>query len=207
MPSGIYDRSDQSKWKPNPGRFKKGEHRSQDTEFKKGQSASPDTEFKIGVGNGFPHGHGKYNLPEYIEKQIKSHKGLDYTAQKHFKFSIDTRFKKGGHYSPTTEFCRGITGGENHPNWKGGITPLNTRERSKLEYIEWRLMVFSRDNFTCQKCGDNRGGNLVAHHIKSFARHPELRIDVNNGITLCRECHKEIHRKGKEVMNGESTCN
>ncbi|WP_416360620.1 HNH endonuclease [Burkholderia gladioli] len=52
-----------------------------------------------------------------------------------------------------------------------------------------------RDRFTCQHCGDARGGNLHAHHILPFATHPELRVDVSNGITLCKPCHKAVHAK------------
>ena len=197
MPRGIYDRSDQSNWKPNSGRFQKGEHRNSDTEFKKGQRVSPPTEFKVGIGYS-PNGHGKYDLSEYLVKQSQSHKGQHN--------STETEFKIGSHYSPYTEFSRGKTSGENHPRWKGGITPINTRERGRFEYAVWRISVFERDDYTCGKCG-NRGAMLNAHHVKPFSQYPELRFDTDNGITLCRECHKKVHGKEKEVINGEGAIN
>lgn len=51
------------------------------------------------------------------------------------------------------------------------------------------MKVFERDNFTCQFC-EVRGVYLTVHHIKSWANFPELRFVVDNGITLCEECHK-----------------
>jgi len=89
--------------------------------------------------------------------------------------------------------------GENSPNWKGGITPINVMIRSSIPYLEWVRKVFQRDNYTCQKCGIRNGCgktvHLQAHHIKSFAEYLELRFDVNNGLTLCLDCHKDVHRK------------
>lgn len=75
--------------------------------------------------------------------------------------------------------------------WKGGITPINTLIRNGLDYKLWRESIFKRDKFTCQECGDNRGRNLQAHHIKPFSDYPELRFAISNGITLCIECHKK----------------
>lgn len=86
-----------------------------------------------------------------------------------------------------------IRGSKSH-RWKGGITPINHKIRTSLEYINWRRKVFSRDNWTCQECG-TRGGTLHAHHIKMFKDYPDIRVDVNNGITLCKTCHKKVHKK------------
>jgi len=56
-------------------------------------------------------------------------------------------------------------------------------------YSEWRLKVYQRDNYTCQCCGDDSGGNLNAHHLDGYNWCKEKRINVNNGITLCDKCH------------------
>jgi transposase/5-methylcytosine-specific restriction endonuclease McrA len=67
-------------------------------------------------------------------------------------------------------------------------------ERKLLEYKLWVEAVFKRDNYTCQKCG-KKGKKLEAHHIFNWADYPELRYAIDNGITLCRECHKEFHKQ------------
>lgn len=88
----------------------------------------------------------------------------------------------------------GASAGESHWNWKGGITPQNQKERSSQAYAEWRKAVFERDNFTCQICGQV-GGGLNAHHIEPWSTNVNLRYQIDNGITLCKKCHVEIHRK------------
>lgn len=70
----------------------------------------------------------------------------------------------------------------------------NKSETTSKEYNHWRMAVFERDDFRCQICG-NIGIYLQAHHIKSWCDYPDLRIKIDNGITLCKNCHSEIHRR------------
>lgn len=105
--------------------------------------------------------------------------------------------------------------GEKHWNWKGGITRLQERIRKTFKYRQWRSDVFTRDDFTCQGCG-RRGIMLNAHHIVPFSDIIELNdvrtIDqainceelwnINNGITLCEECHG-VNKKAQSLESFE----
>jgi len=79
--------------------------------------------------------------------------------------------------------------------WKGGVTSINKSIRSSLQYKLWRESVFKRDNFTCVWCGSKSGDGktvaLNADHIKPFSLFPELRFAIDNGRTLCLDCHKK----------------
>ena len=102
--------------------------------------------------------------------------------------------------------------GEKSKSWKGGITPLNRAIRNSLEYQQWRSDVYKRDYWTCQTC-NKKGGKikLHAHHIKPFtqilqdnnitdvieAQFCEELWDIDNGITLCWDCHKLAHKEDK----------
>ena len=88
--------------------------------------------------------------------------------------------------------------GEDHWNWKGGVTQYDRALRRGRDYNEWRKMVYARDRWTCQECGIHcMAGNIIAHHIKSFHDYIELRHDIDNGITYCRACHASIHHNIK----------
>lgn len=91
--------------------------------------------------------------------------------------------------------------GENNPLWKGGNSKERFKYMKRHEYREWRRSVFERDKYTCQDCGDKKGGNLEAHHIKPYAEYPELRTDVDNGLTLCKSCHAKVHYKPNSIRN------
>ena len=71
------------------------------------------------------------------------------------------------------------------------------RSRNAQACIEWRKRINERDGHKCTKCGS--GNNLVAHHVIEWKEAPHLRLDMKNGITLCKSCHIIHHRKGKKT--------
>lgn len=120
-------------------------------------------------------------------KMSKSHLGKKHTPEEIAKITLANLGNKNGIGN------RGCTlrVGNKNPNWKGGITPVNMKIRKSFEYKQWRTAVFKRDNFTCVWCNSKESGTLNADHIKPFAYFPELRLDINNGRTLCVRCHKK----------------
>ena len=75
----------------------------------------------------------------------------------------------------------------------------------RLEYRKWRSAVFARDNYTCQIC-NQYGVTLHADHIIRWKDNEELRLDINNGRTLCVPCHYYITFKRK-MKPGTNWCN
>lgn len=95
--------------------------------------------------------------------------------------------------------CRNISHGKlykgkNHPNFNPNLS-LEERitNRKYNEYYEWRKKIYKNNNFTCQSCGDDKGGNLIAHHLNSYRVNKKLRTSLENGVTLCKKCHKLFH--------------
>lgn len=93
--------------------------------------------------------------------------------------------------------------GSKNRHWKGGIAPMNNAIRKSSKYKQWRITIFERDDYTCREC-KTKGGKLEAHHIKEFhliieenniktlqeALDCEALWNLDNGLTLCKKCHK-----------------
>lgn len=65
------------------------------------------------------------------------------------------------------------------------------RGRASYELRVWRNAVFERDDFSCRDCGAR--DRLHAHHIEHWADAPDRRFDVDNGLTVCPDCHAARH--------------
>jgi hypothetical protein len=90
--------------------------------------------------------------------------------------------------------------GDRAYNWKGGVRTEYEKLRGSIEFRHWRRAVFVRDAWTCQKTG-TKGGRLHSHHILNFSEYPELRFDVDNGITLSDQAHKDFHNTYGKTNN------
>lgn len=73
------------------------------------------------------------------------------------------------------------------------------KPQRRLHYV-WPKRVKERDGYACVLCHVPQTTEpMHAHHIKPFAQYPELRDDVENGLTLCQPCHKHVHRTDHAV--------
>lgn len=69
--------------------------------------------------------------------------------------------------------------------------------------VQWAKSVKARDNNKCVICG---APGIHAHHILYSDYFPELRNDINNGVTVCRLCHIAAHR-GTFIAGSDSKPN
>lgn len=124
---------------------------------------------------------------------------------------------RGGVTNPECVNCSAITGdiksvlcrncykGALHPFWKGGASTLQSLVRAMCENRQWIRQCMYRDRYTCQECNiESNGNNMQVHHKKQFAqvlRDNEIDSvekarncaelwDMENGVTLCKSCHK-----------------
>jgi len=158
---------------------------------------SEETKRKISKANGGKNNfmYGKHLSKEAREKIRKFHIGRPLSLKIRRKMSKSRR-------------------GKLNPSWRGGLITLYRSIRHNFQYRQWRSDVFYRDEFTCQMCGQI-GYKLNAHHIKPFmsiiqyyeittleeALECEELWNINNGITLCKECHKSIHENNLKNNN------
>ena len=184
-----------------------GKHYSEETKEKKRQATSGKNNPMYGKK------HSAETRQKIKERAIgrqateKTRKKMSLTREGKGRLPFSKDWKKNISISKKGKWI-----GENNPNWKGGITSLILRLRHNFKYCQWRSDIFTRDDFTCQNCGDNKGGNLEAHHKETFssilqyyeittleeALNCEGLWDINNGITLCKECHKKLHKRLRE---------
>ena len=134
----------------------------------------------------------------------KGTKGLMSWSLETRKKQMDYRTNGGGFKGKKhTIKSRKITSekliGSQSPNWQGGITKLNKGDARKgVEWRIWKDLCFKRDDYTCRVC-QKKGGKLVVHHIMMWSKYPKLRTKTNNGITLCKCCHKLVFHKEEQT--------
>lgn len=160
----------------------------------------------------FVKGHKGYkNSGNFVKGQTSPNKGkkLSPLSEEHRKKISETN--KGRKNPRTPEWTRKIalaktgkpapwnSGVKSH-FWRGGVSKKNRTERANImvsvEYKIWRRAVFERDKYQCIWGGKVHGNKLQADHIKSFAYFPELRFAIDNGRTLCEDCHRKTDTFG-----------
>lgn len=134
--------------------------------------------------------------PDVIASMYAQKYASAQTVADHFGVSrqvIDRIMKENNIATKDIRDARNMSG-ENHPLWRSDLTPEERENRRDMhQHNMWREKVFARDKYTCQKCGDNKGRNLNAHHIVPHSKDKSIAWELSNGITLCKTCHYDFH--------------
>jgi len=213
MPKGVYKRTEETKKKISEAKMGMPSPM-------KGRKHSEEAKKKIGKANkgklSFRKGKKDIYSKETLKKMSEAHKGKIISEETKKKLSLLNSGKNNPNWGkPRSKESRkkiseanlgkkislktrikisNSNKGKKSRFWKGGITPLNEKIRRGIEYRLWREAIFARDNWTCQKYGI-KGGRLHSHHVQNFAKYPELRFAIDNGITLSKKAHEEFHKK------------
>ncbi|NCN22589.1 hypothetical protein GW934_03825 [Candidatus Falkowbacteria bacterium] len=134
---------------------------------------------------------GKYRSQETKRKMSLAHKGKiphEITDEIRRKMSEAKR----GTIRPlwVREKLSKARKGNKNPSWKGGINFRKKRDkRNDSAYQAWIKAIKERDNWKCKINNKDCYGYCEVHHILSWRKYPELRYNINNGITLCQFHH------------------
>lgn len=122
------------------------------------------------------------------------------TGKTHFKKGF-TPWNKGmkgvtvawnkGKKGIITAWNKGIKTGKKPWNWieDRSLVKTTDRDHQNPRYKQWKKEIHIRDRGKCRIGNSDCSGRLEAHHILSWHKHPELRYEVNNGISLCHYHH------------------
>ncbi len=142
----------------------------------------------------FKKGHIPWNKNKKMKKGAENSR---YTSIEKTCLHCENKFNVNKYRKSTALFCSRKCVNDKKDT---GKTSINIKIRRSVKFRLWRKSVFKRDNYTCQKCLI-RGGELNPHHILNFSDNEDKRFDINNGITLCRECHYSFHREYGYIKN------
>lgn len=117
------------------------------------------------------------------------------TLKKHWKEHPRPSTMLNKHHSLRTRKKMSLVRqGSGNANWKGGLTRIIRIIRNTKEYRWWQEKIKEKYGLICGRCGSIR--NSQTHHIYPIASYPNKIFDLENGIILCKNCHRlEITKK------------
>lgn len=123
--------------------------------------------------------------------EIKNHhKDTKYCSRKCFADKRTGIFRSKEIKLKISKARKGQHAGANHHGWIKDRNLVKGRQnRNNPAYKQWRIFIWNRDKYTCLLKDKYCCGKIEAHHILKWSEYPDLRYQINNGITLCHFHH------------------
>jgi len=136
-------------------------------------------QFTVGKHNHEEIGVGKYCSKECESKGSRVKCECEYCEK---KFTIEKSHYENGRGVYCSVECMDLDRRSSNPNI-----------RESAEYQQWRQDVLERDSYQCVDCGNS--DNLQTHHIIPIKEDNEKATNVDNGLTVCANCHASRHQE------------
>lgn len=148
---------------------------------KKGGKRSEETKLKMSLAS-----KGRPKSEKHKESLSKAKLGMPHILSEFGKISFRKKMSA-----------------ENNPKWIKDRSLIKIGDRDLHDPLtkQWRQQVKIRDNFTCRIADIKCNGRLEVHHILRWSEFPELRYQINNGITLCHAHHPRKKAEEKRLIS------
>lgn len=133
-------------------------------------------------------------------------RGVPISVEHRLKISASKRAQKRRHTEETKLLMsinlKGKNAGINCSHYIADRSLLKTARKKAYDtrYKYWMKEVKNRDGWRCKISNSDCSGRLEAHHILRWQDYPELRYQVNNGISLCR-FHHPLKREEEDRLS------
>ena len=90
-------------------------------------------------------------------------------------------------------------GGESKPNWSDNMSEKFYKSK---KWKTKRQSILRRDEYICRECkryGKTTPATTV-HHILPLEQRPDLKLNSQNLISLCNECHNQMHDRNTNEL-------
>lgn len=151
-----------------------------------------------------PRGHAKNEVEKSRKCRLaalgnKNRLGQTWTISSETRANGNKSWFKKGQIG--TQLGKHINVREDNPNWITDRSKLKKKEqRNDSAYRKWRYQVWVRDKWKCGIANIDCNGKIEAHHILTWRDYPELRYQINNGITLCHAHHPRVRAEEKRLI-------
>ena len=84
-----------------------------------------------------------------------------------------------------------------NPRYIDGSSPERQSAYARVSWKEVKKTAIARDGYRYRRC-HAKDGRMVVHHLRPWAGNPDVRLSLDNIVSLCEPCHRWVHSHKNE---------